>query len=301
MLKPDYLKTGDRIRIVSPAGWVPEEKILPAVELLRQEGFEVLLGDHVFTRRFQFAGTDEQRLSDLQQALDDPRCKAIICSRGGYGSIRIAKNIDFTGFRKYSKWLTGFSDITVLHACLQKEGYCSVHGAMPAFYLKEGRPTQSYSELISLLKGEGTPNLLPPHERNRMGNATGKLTGGNLSILYSLTGTPLEPETDDRILFIEDTSEYLYHLDRMMYSLKSAGKLENLKALVVGGFTAMKDNESPFGQSVEEIIRNAVREYSYPVCFGFPAGHSDKNQPLMFGAGYSLIIDNHQATFRMIS
>lgn len=301
MLKPDYLKAGDRIRIVSPAGWVQEEKILPPVELLRQEGFEVLLGDHVFTRRFQFAGTDEQRLSDLQQALDDPQCNAIICSRGGYGSIRIAGNINFTGFYKHPKWLVGFSDITVLHACLQKEGYCSVHGAMPAFYLKEGRPTQSFLELISLLRGEGVPNLLPVHELNRTGSATGKLTGGNLSILYSLTGTPLEPGTGGRILFIEDISEYLYHLDRMMHSLKLSGKLENLEALVVGGFTEMKDNESPFGQSAEEIILNVVREYSYPVCFGFPAGHSDKNLPLILGADYSLVTGEDQASLRMIS
>lgn len=300
MLKPRYLKAGDRVRIVSPAGFVKEEKVLPAVELLRNEGFEVILGDHVFIRRFQFAGTDEQRLSDLQLALDDPVCKAVICSRGGYGTLRIAENINFNKFKEHPKWVVGFSDITVLHACLQKESFCSIHGAMPAFYLKEGQPSQNFSELINMLKAGNSGHILPAHNLNRTGSATGTLTGGNLSLLYSLIGTPFEPDMRDRILFIEDISEYLYHLDRMMYSLKLSGKLENLKALIVGDFTEMKDNDSPFGQSVEEIILNVVSEYSYPVCFGFPAGHSGINLPLMLGADYSLVMNKNQVSFSMI-
>lgn len=300
MFKPDQLKAGDRIRIVSPAGFIQEEKVLPAVDLLRQHGFEVVLGDHVFTRQFQFAGTDEQRLSDLQQAFDDPRCRAVICSRGGYGTIRIADKLAFSNFHKTPKWLIGFSDITVLHACLQKEGFCSIHGAMPAYYLKDGHPGRSFTELINFLKNGETGNIFPAHERNRSGNATGKLTGGNLSLLYCLTGTSLEPDTNGKILFIEDISEYLYHIDRMMYSMKLAGKLKNLKALVVGGFTGTKDNESPFGQTVEEIILNAVREYAYPVCFGLPSGHDAINLPLVMGADYSLDMNENQVSFKMI-
>ncbi len=301
MLKPDYLKAGDRVRIVSPAGFAAEEKVLPAVKLLRDEGFEVILGDHVFTRHFRFAGSDEQRLADLQQAFDDPECKAVICSRGGYGSIRIAGKISFSRFRKYPKWLIGFSDITVLHACLQKEGYCSVHGAMPSSYMIDALPDQNFLELITLLKGDGSNNILPVHPLNRPGSASGKLTGGNLSMLYSLIGTPLESLTDGNILFIEDVSEYFYHLDRMMHSLKLSGKLKNLKALLVGDFTEMKENDPPFGQTTEEIILDVVSEYSYPVCFGFPAGHARINRPLMLGADYSLAVHENQASLSMIS
>ncbi|MGV8092443.1 MAG: LD-carboxypeptidase [Mangrovibacterium sp.] len=301
MLKPDFLKAGDRIRIVSPAGFISEEKVLPAVDLLRKQGFEVIPGDYIFNRHFQFSGTDEQRLSDLQQAFDDQQCKVVICSRGGYGTIRIAGRIDFSKFHRYPKWLVGFSDITILHACLQKEGYCSIHGPMPAYYLKEGQPNQNFLELMNLLKGQGTPNFLSFHELNRIGNATGELTGGNLSLFYSLMGTPLEPDTNGKILFIEDVSEYLYSVDRMMHSLKLAGKLKNLKGLVVGGFTELKDHDSPFGQTAEEIIMNVVSEYAYPVCFGMPSGHDDVNLPVMLGANYSLEIDESQVLFRMIS
>lgn len=301
MIKPDYLKAGDRIRIVSPAGFIKEEKVMPGVDLLREQGFEVILGDHVFERQFQFAGTDRQRLADLQQAFDDPICKAVICSRGGYGAIRIAEKINFARFREHPRWLVGFSDITVLHAGLQKEGYCSIHGAMPGYYLKEGQPSQSFLELINVLKGRKTETTILPHEQNRPGNASGKLTGGNLSLLYCVMGTPLEPDTDGKILFIEDISEYLYNIDRMMQSLKFAGKLRNLCALVVGEFTETKDNESPFGQTVEQIITNAVSEYSYPVCFGLPSGHDDINLPLVLGADYSLLVNETQVSFGMIS
>lgn len=300
MFKPDFLKAGDRIRIVSPAGWVKEEKVLPAVELLRNEGFEVVLGDHVFSRHFQFAGADQERLSDIQLAFDDPQCKAVICSRGGYGSVRIAGDINFSFFRDHPKWLVGFSDITLLHARLQKEGFCSIHGAMPAFYLNDDQPSQSFSALMKVLKGDVPSNTLSPQQFNRHGSATGMLTGGNLSIVYSLIGTPMEQDTDGHILFIEDISEYLYHLDRMMHSLKFSGKLSKLKGLLVGGFTEVRDNESPFGQNVEEIVMQVAGEYNYPICFGFPAGHLDVNLPVVLGATYRLEVDEKQASFSMV-
>jgi muramoyltetrapeptide carboxypeptidase len=300
MRKPEYLKAGDRIRIVSPAGSITKEKVLPAVDLLRQQGFDVILGDHVFDRHFQFSATDSQRLADLQLAFDDPECKAVICSRGGYGTIRIAGRLDFSMFNRYPKWLVGFSDITILHACVQHAGFCSVHGAMPGFYVQEGKVSQSFLELMTLLKGEGISILFPSNKLNRTGSAAGKLVGGNLSLLYSLIGTPVEPETDDNILFIEDISEYLYHLDRMMQSLRFAGKLKNLKALIVGGFTEIKDNDDPFGQTVEEIIMQAVQDYSYPVCFDFPAGHMPINRPFILGSGYELVMDEDQICFSLL-
>ncbi|MGE4585805.1 MAG: LD-carboxypeptidase [Mangrovibacterium sp.] len=302
MNKPAYLRPGDRIRIVSPAGKVHREKILGGMDLLRQAGFELIPGKSVFCSHDRFAGTDEQRLADLQEALDDPLCRAVICSRGGYGAIRIAPRIKFNRFRRHPKWLTGFSDITVLHACLQQTGFCSIHGAMPVNYLKDGKPAVSFVELIRLLEGSANPAPeFPPCPQNREGVATGMLTGGNLSILCSLLGTPLESSTDGCILFIEEVSEQLYKLDRMMHSLRLAGKLKKLKALVAGQFTEMKEGDSPFGQSVEEIIRHAVRNYDYPVCFGFPAGHSKLNLPLMLGASYSLSVKPDRSVFRLIS
>ncbi len=299
MIVPDYLKKGDLIRIVSPSGKIQEEKVCPAVKLLREEGFEVIVGEHVLDSHFQFAGTDKQRLDDLQTAFDDPRCKAIICSRGGYGAIRIAGNINFSKFIKNPKWLVGFSDITVLHVLLQKKGLCSIHGAMTAFYLKEDKPTESYRELLKILKGEKNGIQAPACDFNRPGLADGQLTGGNLSILYSMLGTSMDPNTDGKILFIEDISEYLYHLDRMMHGLKFSGKLKNLKGLVAGGFTEMVDNDSPFGQSIEEIILDAVKEYNYPVCFNFPSGHLDRNMPLVLGTRYQLTVSQGESSLRI--
>lgn len=275
------------------------EKVLPTVELLQQEGLDVILAEHVFDSHFTFAGTDEQRLNDFQQALDDPDCRAIICSRGGYGAVRIIDKLDFSAFRKSPKWLVGFSDISLLHALIQKEGFCSIHAAMPAFYLKETEPSESFLELMKVLRGEKLNVQIPIHELSRKGNADGELVGGNLSVLYSLLGTFLEPETEGKILFIEDVSEYLYHLDRMMHSLKLSGKLGNLSGLVVGGLTKMKDNDSPFGQTVEEIILNAVRNYGYPVCFDFPAGHVERNLPLIFGHHYSLTVTDDLVSLDM--
>lgn len=291
MLKPEFLKTGDRIRVVSPAGKVQKEKITPGNELLQKHGFEVITGRHVFGNHFQFAAKDEERLDDMQEALDDPECKAIICARGGYGSIRIAYQLDFSNFRKKPKWVVGFSDITVLHAMLQKEGVCSIHGTMPGFFLKDGQTTESFTELAKLLKGEIPKVVVPPNELNREGTSTAQMVGGNLSILYSLLGTPLDVQTEGKILFIEDLAEYLYHLDRMMYSLKLAGKLAKLKGLIVGSFTDMKDNGSPFGQTALEIIYSTIKEYNYPVCFDFPAGHTDRNLPLLLGEKHILTID----------
>ena len=300
MYKSEYLKPGDLIRVVSPAGKIEAEKILPAVDLLKKNGFNVLLGKHIFNTHYQFAGTDEQRLDDLQEALDDPDCKAIICSRGGYGAIRIVDKLDLSSFKKNPKWIVGFSDVTTLHALLQGKGFCSIHGSMPSYYLSEGHPTESFLELKKILTGGNTGVNIAANKYNRTGHVSGQLVGGNLSILYSLMGTPLEPDMDGKILFVEDLCEYLYHLDRIMHSLKLSGKLGHLKGLLVGQFTEMKDNDSCFGQNVEEIILNTVRSYSYPVCFNFPAGHVDRNLPLIFGEEYMLNVTQKGASFSLV-
>lgn len=288
MIIPSYLKPGDRIRIVSPAGKVQKDKVLPGIELLMDNGYEVLIGQHMFDQHFQYAGSDQQRISDLQEAINDPETKAIVCARGGYGAIRIVDKIDFLPLLQKPKWLVGFSDITVFHAALNKLQLASVHAAMPGFFVENKKPTRSFFSLLELLTAGHSRTEIATHPLNRMGKCTGELIGGNLSLIYSLQGTPWQLETSGKILFIEDVSEYLYHLDRMMQNLRLSGLLGNLAGLVVGGFSEMKDNDSPFGKTANEIISEAVQGCSYPVCYDFPSGHIARNTALMLGGTYQL-------------
>lgn len=288
MIIPPFIKRGDRIRIISPAGKVQKDKILSGIELLQDEGFEVIVGNHVFDRYFQYAGADQQRAADLQEAIDDKDTKAIICARGGYGTVRILEMTDFSGFLKNPKWIAGFSDVTVLHNLLNKYRIASIHGSMPGFFLENKKPSKSFFSLMELLKNGTSKIESPNHELNRTGACSGELVGGNLSLIYSLQGTSWQLNTNGKILLIEDLSEYLYHLDRMMQNLRLSGQLENLAGLVVGGFTDMKDNDSPFGKTAYEIIFDAVKEYSFPVCFDVSVGHIAKNLSVMLGGTYHL-------------
>ena len=301
MIIPPYLLPGERIRIVSPSGKVQQDKVLPGIELLQDEGYEVVIGNHVFDNHFQYAGTDRQRASDLQEAISDPDTKAIVCARGGYGTVRIIEGIDFSPLVDNPKWLVGFSDITVLHTVLNKLKVATIHGAMPAFFLESKKPTRSFYSLIDMLYSGKSHIEASSHSMNRLGNCCGELVGGNLSLIYSLQGTPWQLETDGKILLIEDLSEYLYHLDRMMLNLKLAGQLKNLAGLVVGGFTGMKDNEDPFGKSAVEIILEAVQDYDYPVCFDFPVGHLPKNLALMLGVSYRMEVGEKCRLHRILS
>jgi len=259
------------------------------------------LGKHIFAKHFQFAGTDAQRLDDLQTAFDDPETDAIICSRGGYGTVRIIEKLDFTKFLEKPKWLVGFSDVTVLHLYLNKLGVATAHAAMPAFFFNAtGEPNENLNSLIDLLKGKNCNYNFNRNEKNRTGNTTAELVGGNLSIINSLQGTKNEINTDGKILFIEEIDEYLYHIDRMMRQLKLAGKFDKLAGLIIGDFTGIKDNESPFGQTVEEIILETVNEYNFPVCFGFPSGHDKKNLALAFGKKWILNVDDKQPILQLI-
>lgn len=288
MIIPPYLKPGDRIRIVSPAGKVSKEKLMAGIALLQDEGYEVIPGKHVFDRNFQYAGTDAHRAADFQEAVDDLQTKAIICSRGGYGTIRIIEKLNLEKLKHHPKWIVGFSDVTVLHAVLNQNGIASVHGVMPSFFVENKKPSRSFLQLMELLTTGKSAFEVASNPLNRSGKCSGELVGGNLSLIYSLQGTPWQINTDGKILFIEDLSEYLYHLDRMMQNLYHSGQLRKLAGLVVGSFTEMKDNDSPFGKSVSEIIHEAVKNYSYPVCFDFPAGHQAKNLPLLLGSNYRL-------------
>lgn len=293
MIVPPFLSPGDRIRIVAPAGKVQKDKVLPGIELLRDEGFEVILGRNVLNHQFQYSGTDQQRADDLQEAINDQEAKAIICARGGYGTVRLLEKLDFSPLLMNPKWLVGFSDITVLHSVLNKLGLASIHGAMPGFFLENKKPTRSFFSLMDMLKSGKSQIETPASALNRRGIISGELVGGNLSLIYSLQGTPWQLDTNGKILLIEDVGEYLYHLDRMMQNMRLAGQLKNLAGLVVGGFTEMKDNESPYGKTVEEIILESVKDYPFPVCFDLPVGHIPKNLSLMLGANYQLEVGEY--------
>jgi muramoyltetrapeptide carboxypeptidase len=292
MITPPFLKAGDKIAIVSPARSISFDEVYPAMKILQQWGLEVVLGTHVFSKSDQFAGTDEQRIHDLQNMLDDGSIRAILCSRGGYGTVRIIDRLDFRGFSSNPKWVIGYSDISVLHSHIQRHfGIESLHATMPV-NMKEDAPAESLESLRNVLFGTRISYTLPRAPLSRTGTGEGPLVGGNLSILYSLMGSPSEPDTTGCILFLEDVDEYLYHIDRMMMALKRAGKLDKLKGMIVGGMDRMNDNAIPFGKTANEIISEAVKEYGYPVCFGFPAGHGLKNLALVMGRKVKLTVDS---------
>jgi len=300
MKTPPYLNPGSKIRIVAPAGRVSEKYIIPAAQWLTGQGYKTVLGQHIFAQHFQFAGTDQQRLHDLQLALDDPETSAIICARGGYGTIRIIDQLDFTAFKKNPKWIVGFSDVTILHSLLNKLGFASIHGTMPRHFLDEsGLETENLKTLMQLITGEKVSYNISAFKNNRTGVVAAELVGGNLSILSSLMGTRYEPDTNGKILFLEDIDEYLYHADRMMHQLKLSGKFENLAGLVIGDFTKMKDNESPFGKTFQEIIMDSVSEYNFPVAFGFPIGHNKRNLALAPGEIWELKVSENKSTLKL--
>jgi muramoyltetrapeptide carboxypeptidase len=282
MIIPTYLKKGDKIGIVATARKISEAELEPALKIIEENGLVPVLGKYLFHSYHQFSGTDAERCADLQAMLDDKSIKAIFVARGGYGTVRIIDKIDFSNFKKNPKWIVGYSDITVLHAHINKVlGISTLHATMPINFLQDAYATET---LFKALFGEKLHYEFAAHKLNRKGKVEGELVGGNLSILYALSGSISDINTNNKILFIEDLDEYLYHIDRMMVNLKRSGKLSNLKALIVGGMSDMKDNLIPFGKTAEEIIAEHVEEYSYPVCFGFPAGHIKNNYALKMGA-----------------
>lgn len=281
MHQPPYLKKNDRVAIVAPAKKVNRPEMQMAIQILEGWGLEVVLGKYVFNIYNQFAGTDRERAEDLQNMLDDPSIQAIICARGGYGTTRIIDSLSFDSFLAQPKWLVGFSDITVLHCHIHNLGVCSIHGIMPMLFPKQTE--QTLESLRRALFGEPLHYESLAHPLNRLGKARGELVGGNLSLFANTIGTPSEIDTRDKILFLEDVNEYLYHLDRMMIHLYRAGKLAHLAGLIIGEFSQVKDNEAPFGWSVHEIIAELVAEYNYPVCYDFPVGHEVNNLSMYCG------------------
>jgi muramoyltetrapeptide carboxypeptidase len=291
---PPFLKPGDKIAIAATARKVSKLEMQPAIEIFSGWGLEVVMHPDLFAEENQFAGPDALRAGIFQYYLDDDSIKAIICARGGYGTVRMIDRLDFSRFNHNPKWIIGYSDVTVLHNHIHTHtNVCSLHATMPINMQQPALSDTSINQLYNSLFGISVETIIPPHPLNKYGHAKGQLVGGNLSVLFSLLGSTSDTDTAGKILFIEDLDEYLYHIDRMMQALKRAGKLSNLAGLVVGGMSDMRDNVIPFGKTAEEIIREAIGDFDYPVCFNYPAGHLPVNYPLHIGMIYELTSRNH--------
>ena len=282
MITPATLQKGDTIAILATARKNIDDNLKPAIDLAHSWGLEVVIGSTIGLDNNQLAGTDEQRATDFQKQLDNPNIKAIWCVKGGYGTVRIIDLLDFTAFKKHPKWIIGFSDITVLHNHLNTMGFKTLHAVMP---ITVPRATKEAIETLrQSLFGTGLRYEITTAPMNKMGKATGELVGGNLSILYSLLGSPSAIDCNDKILFIEDLDEYLYHIDRMMMNLKRNGCLESIKGIVVGSMTKMKDNDIPWGKNALQIVEEVTKNYNIPMIYNFPAGHIQDNRALILGS-----------------
>ncbi len=288
--QPTYLKKGDTIMIVAPAGFVADStEIESGIALAKSWGLEVIVGENAFNKHNHFAGTDAERQSDLQFALDNKNIKAIWCSRGGYGTVRIIDQIDFTAFEQHPKWVVGFSDITTLHSTIHNLGIASIHATMPGGIKRASE--EAKQSLYKALFGHSYDFEISSNPLNRNGNAKGVLIGGNLSILNSMIGSFSEVNMNGKILFIEDVGEDLYRIDRMMYTLKRTGALKNLKGIIVGDFDYNVQKDTLFGGTHREIMLNIVKDYEFPVLFDFPAGHISDNRALLFGKEISIEVN----------
>ena len=285
-----YLQKGDTVAVISTARKIEEEPVVYAKYLLESWGLEVLLSNNLFSQDNYFAGTDVERRDDLQNAIDNPDVKAIICARGGYGTVRILDDIDWTFFCANPKWICGFSDVTALHNQMHKMNFPSIHSTMPINF--ETNSKEALDSMKKALFGEKLVHSFDTHSDNKNGVGEGVLVGGNLSIIYSLCGTDIDLDCTDKILFFEDLDEYNYHIDRIFMNFKKGGKLDALKGVVVGGITDIKDSSIPFGKTVEQIILESVNHLNIPVCFGFPAGHFSDNRALILGKKIRLTVSD---------
>ncbi len=300
MITPQYLTKGDTIGLISTARKITANELEPSIKCLTNEGFNVVTAPNVFGDFHQFAGTDEQRIADFEWMINNPDVKAILCIRGGYGTARIIDHIDFSRFIENPKWVCGYSDVTVLHAHIHNFGIKTIHSTMPINFPTDGSINNSIQTLFDTLRGDHLSYQTKPNKLNREGLCQGVIIGGNLSILYSIQGTASEIDTHNKILFIEDLDEYLYHIDRMISSLKRGNKIAPIAGLIIGGMTDMHDNTISFGMSAEQIIYNAVKEFNFPVCFNFPAGHIENNLALTMGSKITLEVTKEKSTITFI-
>ena len=279
---PPFLQKGDKIAIVCTARSFAEEDLKAVLPVLYGWGLEPVLGATIGLKMHQFAGSDEERAKDFEAQLKNENIKAVICARGGYGTVRMIDRIDFSSFEVKPKWIVGYSDVTVLHSHIHTHfNTATLHATMPISFPKNS--VEALESLRKVLFGDSLAYVFEAHSMNRKGVGEGQLIGGNLSILYSLIGSMSDIKTKDKVLFLEDLDEYLYHIDRMMVNLKRNGKLKDLKGLVIGGMTEMSDNSTPFGKTALHIIEEHIADYDFPVAYGFPAGHLDDNRALVMG------------------
>lgn len=290
---PPYLQQGDTIAITCPAGFMPLEKAQTCIDTLQQWGYEVLLGKTLGSQsKNYFSGTDEVRLNEFQAMLDAPEVKAILCGRGGYGVGRIIEQLDFTEFIKHPKWIIGFSDITVLHAHINRNyKIATLHAPMAAAFNEGGFKNKYVQSLKQALEGKKAVYNCKVHSLNQPGSVSGELIGGNLALLAHLVGSSSDIQTKNKILFLEDVGEQHYNVDRMIIQLKRSGKFRDLAGLIIGGFTDMQDTQRPFGKKVYQIIKEHIADFTYPICFGFPVSHDKENLALKCGATYQLHVE----------
>ena len=286
LIQPPYLKAGDTVAIVAPSGILKsrEREVQQAVDLLKSWGLHAIVGKHVFSKSNHFAGTDEERCADLQNAMDDPKISAIWCARGGYGTVRVLDKLNYTEFKKNPKWIIGYSDITALHNQVHNEGFQSLHALMCVSLTKDLNDVkESISTFKSAIFGNPENYTLEGSQYNREGETSGELVGGNLTMLHTMLGSDTSLDTTGKILFIEEIGEYKYHIDRMLQSMKRAGYFDNLNGLVVGDMSRMRKNTTLWGTSVEQLILDALEEYDFPITFNMPAGHEKDNRALVLG------------------
>lgn len=300
-INPPYLKKGDIIGITSPAGYITLEEIQPAIKIIENWGYRIYVGDSIGKKYFTFGGTDEERAGDFQKMLNDPRIKAILCARGGYGVIRIIDKLNWDKFRNKPKWIIGFSDVTAFHSHLDRNlKIASIHSKMCNSFpddwsTAEAVQIQTIKSINEAIAGRKMKYEIIPDPRNRLGISDGKLIGGNLKMLETLSGTASDIETDGKILFLEDTGEYMYSVDRMFWNLQRTGKLSRLKGLIIGGFKIKVDEgDEDFGKTLYDVVLEKIKNYKYPVCFNFPVGHQKNNFALKCGVKHTLEVSAHQ-------
>ncbi|MBX2930315.1 MAG: LD-carboxypeptidase [Chitinophagaceae bacterium] len=297
---PPYLKKGNTLGLLCPAGYMPIKKATTCIQTLESWGFNVVIGKTLQGKQKNyFSGTDKERLDDFQTMLNDENIKAILCARGGYGVSRIIDDINFSKFKKNPKWIIGFSDITVFHAHINRQyKIATLHSSMAAAFNDEGFKNEYILSIKKALTGANNTYTCNAHQLNHLGTATGELIGGNLALIAHLIGSKSAYQTANKILFIEDVGEYLYNIDRMFVQLKRAGMLNNLKGLIIGKFAELKDTTSPFGATVYNIIHHHVKDYHYPICYDFPVGHVTENVALKVGVEHTLTVQKNKVTLK---